>query len=80
MAERIVKHPRHPKRAIILFGHPTSVRLEPEFWQFLREIAFQRRLTLVELIQAIQRYKNNKVTLASALRVFVAQHYRAATS
>jgi predicted DNA-binding ribbon-helix-helix protein len=79
MAENI-KHPRHPKRSIIVAGHPTSVRLEPEFWHFLREVAYERRVTLRELIDAINRVKSGKVTLASALRVFIAQHYRAATS
>ena len=69
---------RHPHRGIIIAGHPTSLRLEAEFWDFLREIAYERQLSLSELINAISQAKSRKVTLASALRVFVAQHYRAA--
>jgi predicted DNA-binding ribbon-helix-helix protein len=71
---------RHPHRGIIIAGHPTSLRLEAEFWDFLREIAYERQLSLSELINAISQAKSRKVTLASALRVFVAQHYRAAAS
>ena len=71
---------RHPHRGIIIAGHPTSLRLEAEFWDFLREIAYERQLSLSELINAISQAKSRKVTLASALRVFVAQHYRAAVS
>ena len=51
-----------------------------EPWDFLREIAYERQLSLSELINAISQAKSRKVTLASALRVFVAQHYRAAAS
>ena len=71
---------RHPHRGIIVTGHPTSLRLEAEFWDFLREIAYERQLSLSELINAISQAKSRKVTLASALRVFVAHHYRAAAS
>ena len=68
---------RHTHRGVVIAGHPTpSLRLEPEFWDFLREIAYERQLSLSELINAISQAKSRKVTLASALRVFIAQHYR----
>jgi predicted DNA-binding ribbon-helix-helix protein len=63
---------RHPHRGIILHGRPTSLRLEREFWQFLREIAFESRVTVTELIEVIARWKGVRVTLASAIRIFVA--------
>jgi predicted DNA-binding ribbon-helix-helix protein len=67
-------------RKVEFDGRPTSLRLEPEFWHYLREIAFQRRVTRGELISVINQYKGKDVSLASALRVFVAQHYRDAAS
>ena len=70
---------RHPHRGVVIAGHPTSLRLEPMFWDFLREIAYERQLSLSELINAINRAKSSKANLASALRVFVAQHYHSAT-
>ena len=69
---------RHPHRGVVIAGHPTSLRLEPMFWDFLREIAYERQLSLSELINAINRAKSSKANLASALRVFVAQHYHSA--
>ena len=45
---------RHPHRGVVIAGHPTSLRLEPEFWDFLREIAYERQLSLSELINAIR--------------------------
>jgi predicted DNA-binding ribbon-helix-helix protein len=69
---------RHPHRGVVIAGHPTSLRLEPKFWDFLREIAYERQLSLSELINAINRAKSSKANLASALRVFVAQHYHSA--
>ena len=67
---------RHPHRGIILHGRPTSMRLEREFWEFLREIAIERRMTVTALIEAIDQVKSAKATLVSAIRVFVAMHYR----
>ena len=46
---------RHPHRGIILHGRPTSLRLEREFWEFLREIAIERRMTVTALIEAIDQ-------------------------
>ncbi len=69
---------RHPHRGIILHGRPTSLQLEREFWHMLREIAFEHRITVTELVEVIARPKGVRVTLASAIRVFVALHYRGA--
>ena len=51
---------RHPHRGVVIAGHPTSLRLEPKFWDFLREIAYERQLSLSELINAINRAKSSK--------------------
>jgi predicted DNA-binding ribbon-helix-helix protein len=67
-------------RKVEFDGRPTSLRLEPEFWQYLREIAYERRVTLAELISVVNRLKGNGVSLASALRIFVARHYRETAS
>jgi predicted DNA-binding ribbon-helix-helix protein len=63
-------------RKIEFDGRPTSLRLEPEFWQYLREIAFEKRVAVSTLIGVINQHKGNGISLASALRIFVAQHYR----
>ncbi len=64
------------KRSIVIAGHKTSVSLEDAFWKGLKEIANSRRLTLSEMVGAIDsaRAQGN---LSSTLRLFVLDHYRA---
>jgi predicted DNA-binding ribbon-helix-helix protein len=64
------------KRSIVIAGHKTSVSLEDAFWQGLKDIATNRKLTLSELVATIDtgRHKGN---LSSAIRLFVLDHYRA---
>jgi predicted DNA-binding ribbon-helix-helix protein len=64
------------KRSIVIAGHKTSVSLEDEFWQGLKQIATDRELTLSDLVATIDtdRHQGN---LSSAIRLFVLDHYRA---
>ena len=64
------------KRSIVLKGHKTSVSLETEFWESLREIASSQKAKLSTLMRQIDegRQGNN---LSSAIRVFVLNHLRA---
>ena len=63
-------------RHVKIDDRPTSLALESEFWQYLREIAYSRRVTLGRLLSVINQHKGKDVPFASALRIFVAQHYR----
>ena len=63
-------------RKVEFDGRPTSLRLEPEFWDYLREIAFVKQAPISTLIGVINQQKGKHVSLASALRIFVTQHYR----
>jgi predicted DNA-binding ribbon-helix-helix protein len=63
------------KRSIVIDGHRTSVSLEDEFWAAMKAIAAQRRMTLAELVAAIDR-KRGDGNLSSAIRVYVLAHYR----
>jgi len=64
------------KRSIVIAGHKTSVSLEDAFWTGLKEIALSRRVTLSDLVAAIdsERQFGN---LSSAIRLFVLDHYKA---
>ena len=55
------------KRSVIVAGHRTSVSLEPEFWNCLKEIAEQRGLSINKLIGEIDRERSGN--LSSAIRV-----------
>jgi len=67
---------RHKPRSIRFDGRKTSLRIEPELWRYLLEIAIERKVTLGELVSVLNRFKGEDCSLSSALRVFVAQHYR----
>jgi predicted DNA-binding ribbon-helix-helix protein len=63
------------KRSIVIGGHKTSVSLEDAFWQGLKQVAVIRKMTLSDLVAAIdgERRQGN---LSSAIRLFVLDHYR----
>jgi len=63
------------KRSIVVGGHKTSVSLEDAFWNGLKEIASNRKLTLSKLVDAIDSNREHG-NLSSALRLFVLDHYR----
>jgi predicted DNA-binding ribbon-helix-helix protein len=65
---------RFKPRKFIIHGHPTSVRLEPKFWYWLRMIAAERRMTVKKLIEEIISTKGTD-PLSSTLRVYVANHF-----
>ncbi len=56
------------KRSITLLGHPTSVALEPEFWEALEALARAERSNLTTLIGRIDEGRAGR-PLASACRV-----------
>ena len=57
------------KRSVRIAGHPTSVSLEPEFWQALSEIARTRGIAVGRLVAEIDAERRGN--LSSAIRVFV---------
>ena len=63
------------KRSAYIDGHKTSISLENEFWDALREIACQKTLSTSALIATIAKSKNRN-NLSSAIRVFVLNHFR----
>jgi predicted DNA-binding ribbon-helix-helix protein len=63
------------KRSIVVAGHKTSVSLEDQFWNSLKEIAGERGMTLTELIRAIDADRQH-ANLSSAIRLFVLGVYR----
>ena len=62
-------------RRVAINGHQTSLRLEPEFWYWLRQIAAECGTTATKLIEGIVIAKNPHRPLSSALRVSVAGYF-----
>jgi predicted DNA-binding ribbon-helix-helix protein len=64
------------KRSIILAGRKTSVSLEDEFWEGLKEIAAARDIRLADLASKIDSERRH-ANLSSAIRLFVLDFYQA---
>jgi predicted DNA-binding ribbon-helix-helix protein len=63
------------KRSITIADHKTSISLENEFWDCLKEIAVERDVSLGALVAAIDANRQH-AKLSSAIRIFVLQFYR----
>ena len=66
------------KHSIILNGHKTSVSLEDQFWDSLREIAAAENMAVSTLVERIDRTRTGH-NLSTSVRVFVLAHFRART-
>ena len=64
------------KRSVLIAGHSTSISLEEAFWDALKAIATERKLSLTALITEIDGGRTGE-NLSSAIRVFVLGRYRA---
>lgn len=63
------------KRSVVIAGHKTSVSLEPEFWDALKEIAAGRQVSVNQIVRDIDT--NHEGNLSSAIRLYVLRHFRA---
>lgn len=57
------------KHSLVIAGHHTSVSLEQEFWDVLKEIADRRGVALAALVAEIDAGRTEN--LSSALRLHV---------
>ena len=67
-------------RNITVSGRRTSVRLEPEMWEGLREVSKREKCTMHDICTLIEKRKKEKTSLTAAIRVFVMLYFRAATT
>jgi predicted DNA-binding ribbon-helix-helix protein len=57
------------KRSVVVQGHATSVRLEPQFWEFIDAVCSSQNTSLSQLIISLEK-QQVPGNLASKLRVF----------
>jgi predicted DNA-binding ribbon-helix-helix protein len=62
------------KHSLVIAGHATSVSLEQEFWDALKEIADERGIALAALIAEVDAERREN--LSSALRLYVLRRLR----
>ena len=58
----------------------TSIRLEPEMWAAIKEIAKREKCTIHRICSVVNDRKNKKSSLTAAIRVFIMAYYRAAAT
>ena len=63
------------KRSVIRNGHKSSISLEDQFWDALREIAEHRDIAISTLVAHIDHNRTTN-NLSSAIRVYVLDHFR----
>ena len=63
------------KRSVVISSHKTSVSLEDQFWDSLKEIADQAHVPLGKLVHQIDQGRT-RGNLSSAIRLFVLEYFR----
>ena len=65
---------------IRVLGKRTSVRLEPEMWRELKNIAKRESCTIHDICSLISMRKGDNSSLTAAIRVFLMLYFRAAST
>ncbi len=65
---------------ITVMGRRTSIRLEPEMWRELKDVAERENCSIHDICTLISIRKNKKTSLTAAIRVFLMLYYRAAAT
>lgn len=67
-------------RNVTILGRRTSIRLEPEMWQALNDIAERERCSVHDICTLVSVCKKNKTSFTAAIRVFLMLYFRAAST
>lgn len=65
---------------IIVEKRRTSIRLEPEMWRALQDIARRENCTIHDVCALVNLRKKKNTSLTAAIRVFIVLYFRAATT
>ena len=67
-------------RNVTIGAHRTSIRLEPDMWNALREICRREHVTIHEVATVVSVRKAAGSSLTAAMRVFVMAYFRMAAT
>ena len=67
-------------RNVVVDGRRTSIRLEAEMWNDLRDVCKREGKSLHELCTLVSSVKPQERSLTSAIRVFLLTYYRSAAT
>lgn len=66
-------------RTVVVGGRRTSMRLEPEMWEAIRDICHREDMTISEFCSIVDQHRG-KTGLTAATRVFLLLYFRNAAS
>tara|TARA_R110002094_G_scaffold82134_1_gene87200 strand:+ start:299 stop:544 length:246 start_codon:yes stop_codon:yes gene_type:complete len=66
-------------RNVNVGGRRTSVRLEPDLWEALRDIAAREERSMHEICSDIDRTRGD-TRLTSAMRIYIVNYFRSAAN
>jgi predicted DNA-binding ribbon-helix-helix protein len=72
-SKRAIMNSAIVKRSVSLGGHKTSISLEDAFWNYLKEIAESRGVSVSVIVAEIQA-QDRRTNLSSAIRLYVLEH------
>lgn len=67
-------------RNITVDGHRTSIRLEAQMWQALKEVADRECCTIHEICSLISARRKAGLSLTAAIRIFLMLYFKAAAT
>ncbi len=65
---------------ITIMGRRTSIRLEPEMWDSLREIAEREHCSMHDICTLVAVRKSPETSLTAGIRVFLMLYFRSAAT
>ncbi len=67
-------------RNVTIIGRRTSIRLEPEMWIAIKDIASREKCSVHDICSLVYYRKSDATSLTAAIRVFLMLYYRAAAT
>lgn len=78
--EKAHAHSTLVSRNVVVSGRRTSIRLEPEMWDGLKEICQRERSSIHQVCTSASLQKKENTSLTAAIRVFVMRYFRDAST
>jgi predicted DNA-binding ribbon-helix-helix protein len=67
-------------RNVTIYNKRTSIRLEKQMWQGLKDIAQREDCTVHDICTLVSISKNEKTSLTASIRIFIMMYYKAAAT
>jgi len=64
------------KKSVNISGHRTSISIEEQFWEMLREISNHYNKSINSMVLDIDKNRDINTNLSSAIRLFILNHLK----